>query len=265
MYIVKIAKIRFAYFTPIMLTRQIAYNIASGAGQGAATQQINLTSVAERQKQQEYAPDELLIAAVPTFGGRIPVLDPPLLHNLHGNGSPAVVVVTYGARGYDDTLVEMQDLLTQQGFVVIGGAAFVTMHALSPQVGKGRPNTQDLLMARSFGSQIREKLQEMPQPAALNQLPGNRPYKPAPPPSPLAPSTDEQCVLCMQCYRWCPVDAIPYNDPNKTHADKCILCHGCIVRCPVKARTVTDSAFQGRVSQLEENFGAHQPMPETFL
>lgn len=264
-FCVNISKIKFAYFTPIMLTRQVVYNIVAGFGPTVPNRQCNLTAAAEREKPHELAPDELLIAAVPTFGGRVPILEPALLRNLHGNGSPAVVVVTYGARGYDDTLLEMKAILEEQGFVVIGGGAFVTMHSVAPRLGAGRPNADDLAKAREFGSLLRERVAQMPQPEEYPSLPGNIPFKDAPPFSPLTPTTNDACVLCMQCYRWCPVDAIPYNDPNMTHADRCILCHGCIVRCPVKARQVADETFQQRIAGLENSFAGNQPESEIFL
>ncbi|NLW78731.1 MAG: hypothetical protein GXY32_04890 [Ruminococcaceae bacterium] len=265
MEIIKISKVRLAYFTPIMLTRTLVYNIAFGVGKGLPNEQYNLTSVKERERLHTLAEDELLIAALPTFGGRAPVMEPPLFRNLRGSNTPAVVMVTYGARGYDDTLLETQAILHEQGFVVFAGAAFITRHALSPLVGQGRPNMQDTQTARAFAQQVLETLEGAEQMEAYTGFPGNTPYKPLPPPSGLTPTTNEKCVLCMQCFRWCPVDAIPYNDPNHTVAGRCILCHGCIVRCPVKARTVEDEGFRQRVAQLEETCAGLAPEPELFI
>lgn len=261
----EITKVRFAYFTPIMLTRKIVYNIVSGASRGTPTEQCNLTAVKERERDISYAANELLIAALPSFGGRAPVLKPALLRNLHGNNTPAVAVVTYGNHGYGDTLLEMKEVLKEQGFVVFAGGAFVTMHSMVPKVGHGRPNFEDLNMARTFGGQIRDKLDAMESPQEIATLPGNTPFKPAPPPFTIVPQTNEKCVLCMQCHRWCPVDAIPYNDPNRTEADRCILCHGCIVRCPVKARTVEDAAFKERIQTYEANFAGNNLQSEVFI
>ena len=261
----EITKIRFAYFTPIMLTRKIIYNIVFGASRGTPTEQYNLTSVKERERHQEYASDELLIVGLPTFGGRMPVLQPPLLQNLYGNGSPAIVVVSYGVRGFDDTLLEMKAILQEQGFVVFAGAAFPTTHSMAPKVGAGRPNANDLQLARTFGGQFRDKLSAAKTLEEIAILPGNTPFKPVPPPFNFVPVTNTECVLCMQCHRWCPVDAIPYNDPNHTEKDKCILCHGCIVRCPVKARNVMEEDFQHKIEQFEDTFAQTHKEPEIFL
>ena len=260
-----ISKIRFAYFTPIKVTRKVVYNVAYGLGKGLQSEQHNLTESAERRREYQCASDELFIAALPTFGGRVPVIDPPLLRNFHGNNTPAVVIVTYGCRAYEDTLVEMQAILKEQGFITIGGAAFASVHSMAPQVGAGRPDANDLASARTFGEQIRARLEEMEQPVPYDKLPGNIPFKDLPQPMNLAPTTNEKCVLCMQCYRWCPTDAIPYNDPNSTDKDRCILCHGCIVRCPVNARTVTDEAFQARISGFVSQFGGNHPESEVYL
>lgn len=261
-----IRKIRFAYFTPVQLTRRVMYCVISGMNNGIASEQYNLTAVAERQRQLHFTSDELLVVALPCYGGRLPQVAPPLLENLHGDNTPAVVIATYGGRAYEDTLVEMQEILHRQGFVTVAGAAFVTAHAMSPEkVGAGRPNADDIRMAKEFGQRVREKLEAanaLPEPV---QLPGSIPFKPLPPKAGFSPLTNDKCVLCMQCFRWCPTDAIKYNDPNVTDANRCVLCHGCVIRCPVQARQVMNEGFHQRVAGLEANFGSSMPENEMFI
>lgn len=260
----EIKKIHFAYFTPTQVTRRYVYCVASGMSNGIPTAQYNLTSVKERHEQHSLEKDELLIVALPSFGGRVPRISPALLRNFWGQDTPAVAITTYGNRGYDDTLLEMQDILKEQGFVTVAGAAFVSVHALSAKVGAGRPNADDLQAAKLFGTQVREKLDAAESIESI-PLPGNIPFKELPPPSNFSPITNDKCVLCMQCFRWCPGDAITYNNPNETDVTKCILCHGCVVRCPVQARQVVNEPFLQRVQQLEATFADVYCQPEVFL
>lgn len=259
----QIEKLYIAYFSPGKYTRKVVYNIAFTLSRGLSNQQANLTAVKERGIEYHLGPSDLFLAALPTYGGRIPPVAPALLRNYHGAGTPAVAVVTYGNRGYDDQLAEMRAVLVEQGFVVVAGAAFVCEHAMSEQVGAGRPDNNDLVRAREFGSQVREKLLSMGSPAEV-ALPGEAPAEPAKAP-PGSPSTLENCVLCMQCYKWCPMDAIPWNDPMHTDAGKCVMCQGCVRRCPVQARKVLDEGFQARVKDMEDKLAGQRCESEVFL
>ncbi len=44
--------------------------------------------------------------------------------NLKGDYTPAVIAAVYGNRHYDDALLQMKDILTEQGYVVIAGGHF---------------------------------------------------------------------------------------------------------------------------------------------
>ena len=56
--------------------------------------------------------DDICVVAAPSFGGRLPQLFAMRLQTLRGNGTRAVPVVVYGNRAYEDTLLELSDLLT---------------------------------------------------------------------------------------------------------------------------------------------------------
>ena len=48
-----------------------------------------------------------------------------------------------GNRAIDDTLVEMQDILENAGFVCVVGVEAVAEHSLMHQFGTGQPDQQD--------------------------------------------------------------------------------------------------------------------------
>lgn len=265
----KIEKLSIAYFSPTLSTKRLALHVAWGMGLHVPTQQINLTSVKSREEEYLLGPDDLLLFTAPTYGGRLPHVTPGLMENIKGNGTPAVAVVVYGERGYDDTLLEMKDNLEQNGFMVIGAAALIAEHALVPKVGAGRPDQKDIEETIQFGKRLRQKLDSIDsqrmEEYTLTEVPGNSPYKDLPGGPPMAPITTDQCVLCMQCHRWCPTNSILYNDPNTTEVEKCIHCQGCVKRCPTQARVLDNETIRARILATEGMFADVHHDIEVFL
>ena len=57
--------------------------------------------------------------------------------------TPAVCVVVYGNRAYDDALLELKDILARRGCRPIAGAAFIGEHSFAtPETptARGRPD-----------------------------------------------------------------------------------------------------------------------------
>ena len=102
---------------------------------------------------------EPVLVSMPVYAGRIPsICREMLLAHLKGHGNPAIAVAVYGNRDYDDALVELQDLLEENGFCVIAGAAFVAQHSIFTKVAAGRPDEDDRRRMAEFGAMCREKL-----------------------------------------------------------------------------------------------------------
>ncbi len=55
----------------------------------------------------------------------------------------AHLIVFYGNRAYDDTFVELQDVLTGAGFVCIAAVAATAEHSIMRQFATGRSDAQD--------------------------------------------------------------------------------------------------------------------------
>ena len=49
--------------------------------------------------------EDICIVAVPSFGGRVPAIAAERLERIRANGAMAILVVVYGNRAYDDTLL----------------------------------------------------------------------------------------------------------------------------------------------------------------
>lgn len=224
------------YFSATGTTLQIAKAICKGT----ACENIvfhNLLLMKEEEEKIIIDSSELVIFAVPVYSGRVPAIAIPLLNSFVGNGTPAIIVCVYGNRDYEDALLELHDIVRDNGFVVISAAAFVAQHSIFPAVANGRPDVSDMTKAIDFGCQSVHLLQRkedfsIPNPIIIS---GNYPFRSVKP-IPLKPKTNKQCNKCGRCARECPAHAIDINNPRQTDSSLCISCAHCIAICPVKAR-----------------------------
>jgi len=110
------------HFSPSGTTARIAEELSSALS--ANVQTVDLLKSGPTSPMPHDGSD-LVLVAMPVFSGRIPGVCVDSLRKLEGTNTPAVAVVTYGNRDYEDALRELTDILTEQGFVVVGAAAFV--------------------------------------------------------------------------------------------------------------------------------------------
>ena len=178
----------------------------------------------------EIAGQDIVVIAMPSFGGRAPAVAIERLRKIHGNGARCVLVCVYGNRAYEDTLVEMEDAAKECGFQVTAAISAVAEHSIMPQYAAGRPDASDRKQLTDFAGQIAGKT------GPVSTIPGSRPYKKAGGAG-LVPKPDKSCVKCGLCAKTCPVQAI---DSAQFTADskKCISCMRCIKLCPQNARKV---------------------------
>ena len=178
----------------------------------------------------EITGQDMVVIAMPSFGGRAPAAAIERLKKIHGNGASCVLVCVYGNRAYEDTLAEMEDAAKECGFQVTAAISAVAEHSIMPQYAAGRPDDADRKQLADFADRIAEKT------GAVSAIPGSRPYKKAGGAG-LVPKPDKSCVKCGLCAQTCPVQAI---DPVRFTADskKCISCMRCMKLCPQNARKV---------------------------
>lgn len=245
-----------AVFSPTGGTQKVARAIA--AGTGWPCREIDLSAPFDPPALEE---DEVLLAAMPVFGGRIPAVAAEALGRLSGEGRKAVAVAVYGNREFEDALVETADVLEGRGFQVVAGAAFIAEHSIVRSIAAGRPDPGDEKLAGEFGKQVAEKLARGGELSV--QLPGNRPYK-ATGKMPAVPTAGKSCVKCGLCAEKCPVGAIPREDPSRTGSDKCIDCMRCIAVCPHQARKFPQPALLAATAMLKVKAAGHKE-PQLFL
>ena len=173
--------------------------------------------------------DQVLIA-MPSFGGRAPVVAIERLKKIAGNGAKCTLVCVYGNRAYEDTLVEMEDAAKESDFRVIAAIAAVAEHSIMPQYAANRPDASDEKQLAGFAAQIASRDEN------AVSIPGKRPYKKSGGAG-LVPKPNKDCVKCGLCAEKCPVQAI---DSANFTADckKCISCMRCVKLCSHDARKV---------------------------
>lgn len=230
---------RIVCFSPTGSTKTIALAVAEGMGLPFAISDV--TQPDARKDSLQVESDAVVILAAPVYYGRIQKIAADCIRGLQGEGQPAVLLVNYGNRHYDDALLELRDLALAAGFRPVGAAAFISEHSFSTEeypMAAGRPDTEDVCMAEAFGVRVAEKLRAGE--TALPDIPGNTPYKPYPD-FHRAPVSARNCTLCGICVEVCPTAAIRLEDQTLvTDEAACIVCQACVKFCPEGART--DSA-----------------------
>ena len=265
----KVQSLKLVYFSPTGTTKSVVQGIARGINQ-STVEQIDITTPDARQQQLQTLENELLVVAVPVYMGRVPALLNEWLHAIKARNTPAVCVVVYGNRVYDNALLEFEDILIKRGCKPIACAAYIGEHAFSSSkmpTAEGRPDESDLNHAELFGRKINEKLLSVSSVDHISDIniPGNYPY---------GGVTDlwsvdfiaisNKCSQCGICAEVCPVGAIDSENSNLIDKEKCITCCACIKNCPQNARTMKTGPVKDAAMRLN-NLYKERKEPEFFL
>lgn len=103
---------RLIFFSPTQTSAKIARAIGEGIGMG---RRMETDLTLDEQTSPIEMNGELCVIAVPVYGGRVAATALQRLQRLKGNGSPAILVVVYGNRDYEDALLELRDTAVQLG------------------------------------------------------------------------------------------------------------------------------------------------------
>ena len=201
---------------------------------------------------------DLCIAAVPSFGGRVPPLAAERLSMLNGCGAKAVLLCVYGNRAFEDTLAELQDLLESRSFVCIAAVAALAEHSIMRAFAAGRPDAADATILAGFAETIKDKLVSGSDGLTV---PGNRPYQEYKV-APMVPLTDDGCTSCGLCAKMCPAGAI--DGSGIIDSGKCISCMRCTVLCPIGAKFPDPEKVSALTERLRPALGGRKEN-ELFL
>lgn len=258
------------FFSPTRTTRTIVEAVARGLN--AATPFMHdLTYERTAAAQPTESNTSPVIIGMPVYAGRLPVpAVERMRRHVQGQGRPAVFLVVYGNRAFDDALLELRDLAEELGFVPVAGAAFIGEHSFSTAqwpIAPGRPDMTDTDAATDFGARVRRKLADRAEIRDLPRLriPGNFPYREGLPPSDIAPTTQtETCTLCGACVPVCPTSAIALTESGVTTTTAlCLRCCACIRACPAGGRVMPPKVAES--AQKLYGLCGQRKSPEFFL
>lgn len=217
-----------------------------------------------------FAPDDVVILSAPVYGGKIAPILKQRLNDVKGNGAKCILVAVYGNRAFEHALVDLAEFMTDHGFCVCGGAAFIGEHSYSTAdtpIAQGRPDMQDIDDALDFGREIGRRLlsgnlkavdlstlaDEPSSPDSLTNFRNfvlNYQQRRSEAPRNYLPEVDmDKCDDCGRCAVVCPTAAISV-DCHGVDAARCIKCCACVKYCPQQAR----SLYTPFAAILSENF-----------
>lgn len=258
------------YFSGTGTTEKIVTTITEQIVQERmlAQKTADFTKPAQREQKMSFTEQDIVIFGMPVIAGRVPNLMLKFLKTIEGGGALCVPVVLYGNRNYDDGLIELRDILQEDGFVTIAAGAFVGEHSFSNILGKGRPDKADLNLAKKLGKAVAEisvYTEKGGVPETPVKVPGvSKPYREYYKPRDrhgnhidirkVKPKTDmEKCNNCKICVDICPLGSIDYDDVSNIKGI-CMKCCGCIKKCPQGAKYFDDPGFLYHKTELEEMY-----------
>lgn len=251
------------YFSATGTTRKVVETIGNTFSTSKHNRNLLLQPFTE---ETAVPPENVTVVAMPVYNGRLPAICSQNLAYLKGSKSPAIAVVVYGNREYDDALLELKNLLETSGFFVIGAGAFIARHSIFPEVATERPDENDLKVIRDFTKRCLQKLEKLSSPDDLAPLEvkGNFPYKEIKS-VPMKPSSGDNCSVCGTCADICPVEAITLTDVStSTDESLCISCGACISVCPDESRQYRGADYEKFKGKFLERFSQRKE-PEVFV
>ena len=260
----KITKVWAVYFTGTGNTKKTVCTVAKAACEvlGCPCEEYDFSLPTARESDLSFTDTDLVVFGTPVYAGRVPnVLLPYLTKNIKGNGALAIPVVTYGNRNFDDGLMELRNLMIANGLTPIAAGAFVGEHSFSTTLGAGRPDTDDLTMARELGEQAANRVLAG-QATSPVTVEGEDPIRPYYTPrdrngTPInilkvKPKTDtSKCINCGLCARICTMGSIDPQDVTSV-TGICIKCCACVKRCPKGAKYYDDEGYLYHQHELED-------------
>jgi Pyruvate/2-oxoacid:ferredoxin oxidoreductase delta subunit/flavodoxin len=249
----QIPSVGLMYFSPTGTTRKVCEEIAKAISTAAPTR-MDLTKPQNAEPQNLDRVD-LWVIGIPVYASRMPLeAYKRITHALDSlpKKIPAIAVSVYGNVDSGVALKQLVELLTQRGLNVVGAGEFIgqhwfkKFHGLDPAGTLGRPNEEDLAVARQLGVSVLKKGLDSSSMGSMDEIESAKvPFKLRFTGEErvlglLGPSTVDlsKCTKCQACVKACPMSCIdPQTLTSDTSKGKCLGCGNCVKVCPNNARS----------------------------
>lgn len=195
--------------------------------------------------------DDICMIAIPSYGGRVPKIVLKRLENIKGNQTKTVLIAVYGNRAYDDTLLELKNVMKDNGFNPVAAISAVAKHSIMNKFANDRPNSIDQMELQVFSKEIMNLINTKKNFNDL-KVPGDYPYRKYNG-VPFKPKGNRLCNSCGICAKSCPLLAIPLDKPKQVDRSKCISCMHCVKVCPNQARQINPIILKLACKLMEKN------------
>ncbi len=189
-------------FSPTGTSKMVA-GLISSAFDG---EKIDIDLCMEKNRKLTADGDDLCVFSLPCYGGRVPHTAAERLAGICGQSTPAIICVTFGNRDFEDSLLELSDIVSENGFRVISACAASTEHNIIRVFGAGRPDETDIKEIKQFAADSLDKIISGCRKSPY--IPGNRPYKQWKAGDTPIITDKDRCTGCGICSSMCPVQAI---------------------------------------------------------
>ncbi|MBM6828655.1 4Fe-4S binding protein [Anaerotignum lactatifermentans] len=270
----ELKKVWAMYFSPTGGTEKAVTTTAKAVAEqlGLPYEVYDFTLPQVREKEKAFAQTDLVFLGTPVIAGRVPNVLLPYLKTIVGGGAYGVPVVSFGNRNFDDALIELRNIMEEDGFRTMAGGAFVSEHSFSRKLSAGRPDAADYEKMHAFADAIVKKIQSGWEYTAPAYVKGEDPIRPYFTPrdrygNPIdirkvKPKTSDACCGCGLCAQVCPMGSI---DPTDFECKRiCIKCCACIKKCPTGAKYFDDPGYIYHKEELEEMYEGRSE-PEFFV
>mgnify|MGYP006355178991 FL=1 len=109
-------------FSPTGTSRKVAEGIARGIDSPVA-HMIDITH--KEAGQQVFGDSQPLLVSLPVYGGHVAPMALKRMEGIRGSNTPAIAVVVYGNRHYEQALEELAAFLSERGFRIVAAGTFV--------------------------------------------------------------------------------------------------------------------------------------------
>ncbi len=239
-----VSNIAVIFFSATHVTRTVARKIRERlVERGIRAELIDVTSFSSRRGPISLDAYDGVVFGFPVYGDFAPRPIHEWLPTLSGQGRPAALFLTYGARSTGYAHFHTAELLSQADFAMLFSAEFPGRHTYNTagwRILPDRPGENDFAVAREFADLAKERFAAPDRSPLVLQKPFK--YRQAldllaqTKPNPVRRWTNPvrtatPCQMCRRCETECPTGAFD-ADTGLSDPSQCIECQRCVTDCP---------------------------------